>query len=72
VADGTYDGYWERKLHGWDLAAGACIVNAARGRVTDFEGGMPDLSHGYVVATNGRVHNALLAAIASADAGASQ
>jgi myo-inositol-1(or 4)-monophosphatase len=32
VADGTYDGYWERRLNPWDLAAGAAIVLAAGGR----------------------------------------
>ena len=32
VADGTYDGYWEKKLAPWDCAAGAALVVAAGGR----------------------------------------
>jgi myo-inositol-1(or 4)-monophosphatase len=60
VADGTYDGYWERKLKCWDLAAGAAIVHAAGGRVTTFDGD-EDVTSGHVVATNGRIHDALLA-----------
>lgn len=61
VADGTYDGYWERKLNAWDLAGGAAVVRAAGGRVTcpDATGGF--LASGHVVATNGRLHDALLA-----------
>ncbi len=61
VADGTYDGYWERKLKIWDCAAGAAIVLAAGGRVTDFAGGAPDLATGHLVATNAQVHDVLIA-----------
>ena len=39
VAAGRYDGYWERGLAAWDIAAGALIVNEAGGRVTDLNGG---------------------------------
>lgn len=66
VADGTYDGYWERKLKVWDLAAGATVVRAAGGTVTAFDGGPPDLSSGSLCATNGRIHVALVQAIADA------
>lgn len=64
VGDGTYDGYWERKLHPWDLAAGAAIVRAAGGRVTAFDGAEGELLQGHVIATNGRFHEALALAIA--------
>jgi myo-inositol-1(or 4)-monophosphatase len=60
VADGTYDGYWERSLHSWDLAAGAAIVLGAGGKLTDLQGNAPDLSSGNLVATNAKVHAALL------------
>jgi myo-inositol-1(or 4)-monophosphatase len=53
VADGTYDGYWERKVNAWDIAAGAALVRAAGGTVTDFEGGGSFLTSGRIVATNG-------------------
>jgi myo-inositol-1(or 4)-monophosphatase len=64
VADGTYDGYWERKLRPWDLAAGAAIVRAAGGRVTAFDGGERDVIGGNLVVTNGRFHGTLVDALA--------
>ena len=64
VADGTYDGYWERKLKPWDLAAGAAIVRAAGGRVTTYDGGERDVITGNLIVTNGRVHDALVDALA--------
>jgi myo-inositol-1(or 4)-monophosphatase len=63
VADGTYDGYWERKLKPWDMGAGVPIVLAAGGRVTDYEGADTDLRVGHVVATNGPLHPELVAAL---------
>jgi myo-inositol-1(or 4)-monophosphatase len=65
VADGTYEGYWERKLRPWDIAGGCAIVRAAGGRVTDFDGGGAFIESGHVVATNGAIHEALLAELAS-------
>jgi myo-inositol-1(or 4)-monophosphatase len=59
VSDGTYDGYWERKLRPWDVAAGIALVRAAGGRVTDFDGGSASLATGQVIATNARIHDAL-------------
>ena len=38
VAAGRCDGYWERDLHYWDIAAGIIIVKEAGGFVTDFKG----------------------------------
>jgi myo-inositol-1(or 4)-monophosphatase len=65
VADGTYEGYWERKLRPWDLAGGAALVRAAGGRISDFVGGGGSVVSGHVVATNGLIHEALLAELAS-------
>ncbi len=66
VSDGTYEGYWERKLSPWDIAGGSAIVLAAGGRVTDYDD-REDLffSTGHLVATNGAIHAALLAELAS-------
>lgn len=63
VADGTYDGYWERRLNPWDTAAGAAIVEAAGGRITHLDGGPPRLGEGNLVASNGLVHEELRAVI---------
>ena len=64
VADGTYEGYWERKLRPWDIAAGIALVRAAGGRVTDFDGGRGSVASGHVIATNGAIHDALTSALA--------
>ena len=64
VADGTYEGYWERKLNPWDIAGGAAIVVAAGGRVTDEAEGLEFVSTGTIVATNGLIHGELLAQLA--------
>jgi myo-inositol-1(or 4)-monophosphatase len=67
VADGTYDGYWERKLSPWDLAAGAALVLGAGGHISDFSGAPAQLRSGYVMASNGRLHEALQHTVAHAD-----
>jgi myo-inositol-1(or 4)-monophosphatase len=63
VADGTYDGYWERTLHAWDTVAASAVVLAAGGRVTALDGGVMNHHAGNVVASNGRIHAELVAAI---------
>jgi myo-inositol-1(or 4)-monophosphatase len=65
VADGTYDAYWERRVYAWDLAAGAALVLAAGGTITALDGGPANLHVGHVIASNGRVHQALQAVIAA-------
>jgi myo-inositol-1(or 4)-monophosphatase len=60
VADGTYDGYWERALHAWDIAAGCAIALAAGARLSALDGGPPDLTKGHIVLTNGRIHDELV------------
>ncbi len=63
VADGTYDAYWERRLHPWDLAAGSALVLAAGGRITALDGSAPRYRQGHIVASNGKVHDELVQAI---------
>jgi myo-inositol-1(or 4)-monophosphatase len=63
VADGTYDGYWERRLHTWDLAAGAAIVLGAGGQLSDLAGAPARVESGAVVASNGRIHDAIVSSI---------
>ena len=38
VAAGRFDGYWERNLSPWDIAAGILLVREAGGFVTDLDG----------------------------------
>ncbi|MEZ4327876.1 MAG: inositol monophosphatase family protein [Polyangiales bacterium] len=69
VADGTYDAYWEQRLGVWDMAAGAALVEAAGGRLSDYDGGPADVRTGRVVASNGRVHGALVEVLKEARRG---
>jgi len=57
VAAGRFDGFWEQRLHPWDMAAGALLVEEAGGRVTDMKGGTFSSRTGSIIASNGRVHD---------------
>lgn len=60
VACGRFDGYWELHLAPWDVAAGLLLVAEAGGRASDFDAGPPPSSGARIVASNGRVHAAML------------
>lgn len=59
VACGRLDGYWERGLSQWDMAAGIVMVEEAGGRVTAYDQGSFAIETGRVLATNGLIHAAL-------------
>ena len=63
VACGRFDGFWEIRLHPWDVAAGILLVQEAGGTVTDFAGGPDFLSGSQIVASNGRIHAHMLRVI---------
>ena len=63
VAAGRLDGFWEHSLQPWDVAAGALIVEEAGGRVTDLGGGAHTSRSGNIIATNGLIHDAMVATI---------
>lgn len=50
TACGALDGFWEKGLSPWDIAAGSLIIEEAGGVVTDFRGGDEYLASGNVVA----------------------
>ena len=52
VAAGRYDGFWERRLHSWDIAAGLLIVREAGGLVEPIREGDDILSSGEMIAAN--------------------
>ncbi len=68
VADGTYEGYWERSLHSWDVVAASAVLLGAGGAITSLDGGAPNYHVGHVAASNGRIHEELLAAIQASTA----
>lgn len=63
VAAGRFDGFWEVRLNPWDLAAGSVIVREAGGRLTDFSGRDLSIYGQELVASNGRIHEAMLAVL---------
>ena len=60
VAGGKFDGFWERGLNAWDIAAGVLIVREAGGYVTDADGGDAFLEKGSICAGNETMHRHLL------------
>jgi len=60
VAAGRYDGYWERDLKRWDVAAGVLLVTEAGGKVTNADGGDDVLGTGSVCAGNLDLHPLIL------------
>jgi myo-inositol-1(or 4)-monophosphatase len=63
VAAGRFEGFWEQKLHPWDIAGGALLVQEAGGRVTGLDGAPYNSRGGSVLATNGHVHDEMLGTI---------
>ncbi|MGA9565305.1 MAG: inositol monophosphatase family protein [Candidatus Korobacteraceae bacterium] len=61
VAAGRYDGFWEFNLNPWDTAAGVLIVQEAGGQVTRFDGTPFRLDSREVLATNGLIHEEVVA-----------
>lgn len=60
VAAGRFDGFWEVKLNPWDMAAGSVLVREAGGRLTNFRGQELSIYGQELVASNGRIHQAML------------
>ena len=63
TAAGRFDGYWERNLGGWDMAAGTVIVREAGGIVSDLSGGLDMLTKGTICAGNQTIQRSLLATL---------
>lgn len=63
VAAGRFDGFWEVSLSPWDMAAGALLVQEAGGRVTDMAGGPLNIYQKTVLASNGPIHDTMLAVL---------
>jgi myo-inositol-1(or 4)-monophosphatase len=60
VAAGRLDGYWERNLQPWDIAAGLIMVREAGGVVSGIEGGDTAMSTGHVVCGNETIQRELV------------
>jgi myo-inositol-1(or 4)-monophosphatase len=56
VAAGRLDGFWERDLKPWDMAAGLLMIQEAGGKVTDMDGTDDPLGSGTICAANLDLH----------------
>jgi myo-inositol-1(or 4)-monophosphatase len=65
VAAGRFDGYWQRNLSPWDMAAGIALVREAGGFVTDLDGCDDMLKTGGILVGNADIHRELLQVLLS-------
>lgn len=66
VASGRFGGYWEKRLWPWDWGAGMLMVKEAGGLVTRIDGGEEVFAEPTsILATNGHIHDEMLAALSS-------
>src|SRR6201991_2367988 len=68
VAAGRLDGYWERNLQPWDMAAGQILVREAGGTVSCIDGKSDPLKTGHVLCGNEAVHGELVKIIRGLEA----
>ncbi len=61
IASGRLDGFWERGLSLWDIAAGTLLVQEAGGKVSDLRGTNTHLDTGEILAANPEIHRRMLA-----------
>ena len=60
TARGVFDGFWERHLAPWDIAAGSLLVLEAGGTVTNFKGKKFDHHGVEILASNGLLHQQIM------------
>jgi len=60
VAMGRCDGFWQRDLSYWDIAAGIIIVKEAGGFVTDFNGENQYIQNKTVLTTNSKINKEMI------------
>ncbi|MCS0497576.1 inositol monophosphatase [Ancylobacter sp. MQZ15Z-1] len=66
VAAGRFDGFWERNLSPWDMAAGIVLIREAGGYVSDLDDSDKMLAKGDIIAGNETIRRDLLAALRKA------
>ena len=60
VAAGRCDGFWQRNLSYWDIAAGIIIVKESGGFVTDFNGENKYIQNKTIIVTNSKINNEMI------------
>lgn len=59
VAEGIFDGFWEKNLSPWDTAAGLLLVREAGGIVTNYAGQPYSVQMNSILASNPNIHSAM-------------
>ena len=65
VAAGRCDGFWQRNLNYWDIAAGIILVKEAGGFVTDFQGNNKYLENQTILVTNAKIGEEMIKVLES-------
>ena len=60
VAAGRCDGYWQRDLNYWDIAAGILLVKEAGGYITDFNGKNDYINNKTIIAANSKINSEMI------------
>ena len=60
VAAGRCDGFWQRDLNYWDIAAGIILVKEAGGFVTDFNGENKYIQNRTILASNAKINKEMI------------
>ncbi len=60
VASGRCDGFWQRNLNYWDIAAGIILVKESGGFVTDFDGENEYVQNRTILVTNSKINNEMI------------
>jgi myo-inositol-1(or 4)-monophosphatase len=60
VAAGRCDGFWQRNLNYWDIAAGIILIKEAGGFVTDFNGNDTYIENKTILATNSSINKEMI------------
>ncbi len=68
VACGRYDGFWERKLNPWDVAASLVILSEAGGQSSQFDGKTYSLKDQTMIASNSLIHKEMQVILSSSTA----
>jgi len=60
VAAGRCDGFWQRNLKYWDIAAGIILIKEAGGQISDFKGNDQFVANQTVLATNSKISEEMI------------
>ena len=60
VAAGRCDGFWQRNLNYWDIAAGIILVKEAGGFITDFNGNNKYIENKNILVTNSKINEQMI------------